>query len=90
MSESIEVESIRRLDVKPGETLVVNLGRDTRPEEFDAICRSFKGRFPDGVKVLCLAGDVDLSVIATSEADRIAEAVRKATENPGKTFEVGE
>jgi hypothetical protein len=39
--------------------------------------------------VLVIGGDIDtVSVHADDQAEKIAEAVRNATENPGKTYEV--
>jgi hypothetical protein len=88
VSEHIEIESIRRLDVKPGETLVFTLGRDITRENFDEAVQALESRVPTGVKVLVLSGPIDISVVANSEADRISDAVREAAENPGQTFEV--
>lgn len=65
MSRTIELESIRRLDIKPGETLVVRVPtRDTAAirEARDGLIAAL----PRGVKVLVIGPDVDLSVLCPS------------------------
>lgn len=64
MSQTIEVESIARLDVRPGEVLVV-----TVPEDFDAadaehVTRALRERLPDGVNVLIVKAGITFQVVA--------------------------
>ncbi len=87
MSEFDEIEAVQI--VRPGETLVIKVGRNTTHERFGELSGAIRSQVPEDVKVLILGGDMDFAeVMATKDADRIAEAVRKATENPGKSFEV--
>lgn len=67
MSETIEVESIRRLDVKPGETLVVTLPETARPEDMASIEAAMVDRMPDGVKLLIVSHDVELGVVSAEQ-----------------------
>lgn len=64
MSQTIELESIRRLDIKPGETLVATLPRDAHPRDIERAAEVLKDRLPDGVEVLVVSGNVDLSVLS--------------------------
>lgn len=74
---------------KPGETLVVKAGRSATPEHLNDLSELIRARVAEGVEVLVLGGDIDrVDVVAKREADRIAEAVRKATLNPGHTVNV--
>jgi dihydrodipicolinate synthase/N-acetylneuraminate lyase len=89
MSEFDKIEAV--LAVKPGETLVIKAGRDVRPGDLEKMAEAVRARLPKGVEVLVLGGDLDeVAATTTTEATRIAEAVRLAAENPGKAFEVGE
>lgn len=60
----IEVESIRRLDVKPGETLVVRVGDGADQETVEHIAHVMRERLPRGVDLLVVASDVELQVVA--------------------------
>lgn len=69
-ADLLPVESIARLDVKPGETLVVRCCRSTRPQDAATLRRQAEANVPDGVKVLIVASDIELSVItARDEGD---------------------
>lgn len=68
MSQTIEVESIRRLDIKPGETLVVGLPKGSTPEMAERARAAVKECIPPGVAILVLTNDVDLSVIPCRSA----------------------
>lgn len=87
MAEQIEVESIRRLDIKPGEVLVVQIPLRT-DKEIASVRDQLLRLLPEGIRVIVTGPDVDMQVIKESEAGRIAEAVRKATENPGRMVSV--
>jgi hypothetical protein len=89
MSEFDQIETV--LIAKPGETVVVKAARTALPVDLDVLSRAIQSRVAEGVRVLVLGGEIDaVGVIGNAEAGRIAEAVRKATENPGKAFEVGQ
>lgn len=69
MTQQIEIESIARLDVKPGETLVVNLGnRLITVEQRNQIADTVRQHMPEGVEVLITIGDVELKVIGKDSA----------------------
>lgn len=67
MTETIELDSVRRLDVKPGEILVfktpdnASLNADAVQELADKI----RQRIPEGVEVLILANGVDLAGVVS-------------------------
>jgi hypothetical protein len=63
MSQTIELESIRRLDIKPGEILVATLPRRATQEHASFAHAQLKANLPDGVEVLVVTADVDLSVL---------------------------
>lgn len=65
MSQTIEVESIRRLDIKPGETLVATLPISATPNHAAQAYAELKARLPDDVKVLVVSG-VELTVLCPS------------------------
>lgn len=68
MTQTIEIESIARLDVKPGETLVVNLGNHLEDAEtVRRIADTVRQKIPEGVEVLITSGDVELKVIAKEQ-----------------------
>lgn len=71
MSQTIELESIRRLDIKPGETLVATLPRDARPEHAEMVSAHLKDMVPDGVKVLVVTEDVDLTVLSADQCPSV-------------------
>ena len=63
MTQTIEVESIRRLDIKPGETLVVGLPERATREEMEQVRATLPNYLPDGVKVLITSANIELSVV---------------------------
>jgi hypothetical protein len=87
MSQQFEIESIKRLDARPGDVLLVTL-----PEKVvstataDQISRQFRAQLP-GVKVLILAAGMSVEVVSAER--NIADAVAEATANPGRTVETG-
>ncbi len=66
----LPVESIARLNVRPGETLMVRCHRALSAQDAATIRRTAEAAVPDGVKVLIVASDIELSVItARDEGD---------------------
>lgn len=55
MSETIEVESIRRLNIKAGETLVFALPDRLSMQEMDDARERVEAHLPAGVKVLFIS-----------------------------------
>jgi hypothetical protein len=76
VSETIEVESIRRLDVKPGETLVITLPHHLSAQEMDELRVKIEDRLPDGVKALLTSPDVELTVVAAGPLTSDDEPMR--------------
>jgi hypothetical protein len=72
VSQAIEIESIARLDIKPGETLLVKLARPITREEAHQIKDTITKELPDGVIVLIVSSDFDFSVVSQSEQLRPA------------------
>jgi hypothetical protein len=66
VSQTIEVESIRRLDIRAGEYLVVTLPADTRPEVIRRIRNQVRDCLPEGVKLMMVGDNVDLQVLCPS------------------------
>lgn len=64
MSQTIELESIRRLDVKPGETLVATLPEGVTRQEWAQVRDALAEYVPEGAKLLVVSGVVDLSVLS--------------------------
>lgn len=80
MSQTIELESLRRVDIKPGETLVAAVPRGYTEEALHRMHSHLTRGLPHGVNVLIVADDVDLSVVAGPDpvrALRLAEATRR-------------
>lgn len=59
-----EIESIRRLNVKPGEVLVVAIPSGSTAARTQEIADLVRQRLPDGVEVLVATKDVDMQVVA--------------------------
>lgn len=64
MSQAIEVESIRRLDIKPGELLVATLPARATRQEMDQVRVGLQQHLPDGVRLVIMSEDIELSVVA--------------------------
>jgi hypothetical protein len=64
VKQTIEVDSIARLDIKPGETLLVTVPTPTSRDEVHAIRDAFMTQLPEGVRVLIKSGDIEVSVVA--------------------------
>lgn len=62
--ELISIESIRRLDVKPGGTLVVTMPEPLSAQEFERATTHLKDLLPEGIKIIVTTHNVDFSVIA--------------------------
>jgi hypothetical protein len=69
VSETIEVESIRRLDVKPGETLCVKLPGGPSEAEMDRLRALLTDNLPEGVKVLFFGSGVEVFVVNDAMAE---------------------
>lgn len=63
-------ESIRRLEVKPGETVVVRLPMTATEDTLDEFCEVFKKNLPDGVRCLIVSDDIELTVVADGAVAR--------------------
>jgi len=66
MSETIELGSIARLDMKPGETLVVRFDRRLSQSEAADAKHHIQPHLPDGVKLLVVGEGVDLQVVTAA------------------------
>lgn len=64
MTQTIEVESIQRLVINPGETLVVGLPDGATAEEAARVKAAAESAVPDGVTVLVKSANIELSVVA--------------------------
>ena len=64
MSQTIELESIKRLDIKPGEILMVGLPEGARPEAVPPIRAMLEEAMPDGVTMIFVSHDVSLGVVS--------------------------
>lgn len=67
MSEIIEVESIRRLDVGVGETLVFTLPDRLSMKEIDDLREKVEAHLPAGVRVLFTAPGVEMTVVVADD-----------------------
>jgi hypothetical protein len=74
VSQTIELESIRRLDIKPGEYLVVTLPADTWRETVHQIREQMEAHLPEGVKLMLMSANVELSVLCPSNPACPADA----------------
>lgn len=63
MTQTIELGSIRRLVINPGETLVATLPREATQAHAAYAHAQLKANLPDHVNVLVVTADVDLSVL---------------------------
>jgi hypothetical protein len=64
VSQTIEIESIARLDVKPGETLLVTLPTGLDTSQLQGYRDELVRRLPEGVEILLASDDVEFKVIA--------------------------
>lgn len=62
------VERVRRLDVKPGETLVLSCAAVIDQDVAAEIMEALRYAIPNGVKVMFLGPGVDISVMAEAQA----------------------
>jgi hypothetical protein len=69
VSDHIKIESIRRVDVKPGETLVIRLPEETflNPDGLARLRQELEANLPDGVKTLIVKAGVELEVVAQTD-----------------------
>lgn len=59
----IEIEEIKKLDVRPGETLIVTLPDDTDEMEMTRVRRIFRDEIPN-VHLIVTTRDVKLEVVS--------------------------
>lgn len=74
----IMIEDVERLDVRPGDTLVVKVPPMMSHAQADEIAEQFLSYFGDTIQVVVATGDVEVSVIRERSmldevADRVAE-----------------
>jgi hypothetical protein len=79
MSELIEVESIKRLSIKSGETLVLQLPESMDMATVEATQDRVLRELPDwlgipDVRLLVLHGDIELTVISEGADDAAEDA----------------
>lgn len=65
MTQAIELESIRRLDIKPGETLVATIPPSATMQDLATVKAALESTLPN-VKVLVVTSNVDLQVLCPS------------------------
>lgn len=75
-TQPVEIESIRRLDLKPGDTLVLKVA-DALTEDESRSLRADLDRYLPEHKAVILSGDLDLVVLSAPGAtpDEITTAV---------------
>lgn len=59
----LELEDIRRLDIRPGQILVATLPEGATPQEADQVHEILKAKLPNGVNVLVKTSNADLMVL---------------------------
>lgn len=67
MSETIEVELIRRLNIKADETLVITLPERLSMQDMDDARKRVEAHLPAGVKVLFTTPGVEMAVVAADD-----------------------
>lgn len=63
----IDIADIRRLNIKSGETLVVQVNGPIRQEALGHLCDAIKGKIPEGVKLMVIDESVSLAVITQDQ-----------------------
>src|SRR5262245_64920085 len=87
MSEHITIEDVQRLDVRPGDVLLVTVPADTTPDQVTRLVEVFESRLPD-VRVIVKGTSVGVEVVAADrQVEQIQRAVDAAKDNPGKTLD---
>lgn len=64
--EKIEIESVERLDVRPGDVLLVTVPVGTSPQDVEAVRNAFETRLP--VRALVKTADVQVVVVGEDAA----------------------
>jgi hypothetical protein len=64
-----EIGDIRRVEVRPGDRLVVRLDCPVDDAEFDMLLARLREAFGPGVPILLLEPGIDITVIGRPEAD---------------------
>ena len=67
MQEKLTIEDVERLNVAPGDVLLVTLPTGSTSEEFETVRNAFETKLP--VRVLVKSADVQVQVVAEGEAE---------------------
>lgn len=67
MSQAIPVESIKRLDIKPGDVLVATLPGHIAPEAWKRLAEYLTAQLPESVRLIFVTNDVDLRVVSSTD-----------------------
>ena len=59
---------VKRLEIRPGDRLVVKIDREVSPGEFDSIARSLRKTFGPDVPIFLSEPGIDIKVIGPDEA----------------------
>lgn len=70
----ISIESVARLDVRPGDRIVLRVGSAT--DEQAAQAREAWAKFAPDVPIIILAGEVDVTVLPAEDAQRQEPLIR--------------
>jgi hypothetical protein len=70
MAADLPIESIAKLDIQPGETLVVRMHRVLSEQERHEVHERVRPCLPDGVRVLVLGSGIELTKLAAGNGDR--------------------
>jgi hypothetical protein len=89
-----DIEEIRRFALNPGDVLVVRYKQKLSVETIARISQQLREYLALPNKIVILDNDPEVDVITrdekTSDAAGIAEAMRKAKENPGRVVGVAD
>lgn len=67
MEDTIPVESVSRLDIQPGETLVVRMHCTLSAQEAQQVKDRMLPHLPDGVRLLVLGSGIELTKLAAGD-----------------------
>lgn len=65
--ETLPVRELQRVNLEAGEVLVVKVAEMITPEAYARLRAEFRQALPDGVKVLLLIGEMELSAIRVED-----------------------
>lgn len=69
MEDTIPLQSISRLDIQPGETLVVHMHRVLSQQAAHDVRQRILPHLPDGVRLLVLGSDIELATLVCDHGD---------------------